>query len=250
MLQSRSKAMEGRAAAHQGILTWQPLPESFRLLRLPTRSRSPAKQRLSTPPLPTSLHLEALQLAYTITNEVGIPSHGLNAAFSMAQAHLELGDRKHFVHWVSVAEDLYGRIDEPVASNYAVALFCRRAIEEGDNSSAREIFERFSANQPRLPADRAAAYTLGLQVGIELLDDAWRPHDALLAALQGRFNKVAPFGTCDFLCSVLLECLIRRGEFERARDALSHYTKFQRREVSPLGHRLSMVAARIAAGWS
>lgn len=195
----------------------------------------------------TSIHLEPLQLAYTITDAVGIPSHGLNASFAIAQAHLELGDRKQFLHWVSMGEDLYGRIDEPVACNYAVALFCRRAIEEGEQSIAREIFGRFCANQPRLPADRAAAYTLGLQVAIELLDDAWQPNDALLAALEGRFKKVAPFGTCDFLGSVLLECLLRRDEVKRARAALSHYTNNQRREVSRLGHRLSKVAARIAA---
>ena len=191
-------------------------------------------------------HLDSLELAFRIAEEVATPLHSLSAAWLLAQSYLELDDQSGFVLWNSHVRRLFVEIGDQVVCNFAVGLFCRVAIERGDESEARAHFETFAKNLPRMPALKLSSYALCLKVGVGLLDEKWLPTEDMLKSLLERQAKIARYGTSDFLTSVGIEALDRVGDRARAVELLDTYLFTQRREVGPLGARLARTAKSIS----
>ncbi len=192
-----------------------------------------------------SLHLRALERAFGISTALCASTHRLNAAWLLAQSHLELGDLSEFRRWVQVAERLFEEASDPIVCNFAVALFCRAAIEDARQDEARRYLLEYSRNMPRIATLKASSYYLSLQIAVELLDPDWLPAEDLLASLLSRQSRIGAFGTCDFLTSVAIEALCRLGRGSEALVLARTYLDGQRREVCSIGARLARTLSEL-----
>lgn len=193
------------------------------------------------------VHLDALQLAVHIAEVAKVPFHGLNAAWLLAQSYLELGDSALFDSWTRKVTERYDQIGDPVSCNFAVSLFCRAAIEKRDSALARVQFDNFQKHVPRMASRKTIAYSLALETAVELLNPIWIPENDRLQSLTDLHSQTSRYGTSDFLTSILIDSLARRGQIQAAEKTLEHYTKIDRREVSPLGARLQQSAKQLVA---
>jgi len=193
----------------------------------------------------SALHLPALERAYSVATALSAPTHRLNAAWLLAQSYVELGNDREFRRWVSEAQNLFEAARDPIVCNFAVALFCRAAIEDGDQSAARHHLREYQRNLPRMATLKSSSYSLSLQIAVELLDNDWTPADDVLASLVSRQDKIGAFGTCDFLSSIAIQSLERAKRREDAILLAGRYMNSQRREVGPVGAHLERTLSSV-----
>ena len=191
-------------------------------------------------------HFVSLGLAFSIAERSGTPSHALNAAWLLAQSHLEAGNHAEVQIWTSAMLRLQREISDAVTSNFALAFHCRLAIESHDSVNARAIYSEYVTNLRRMPTLRESSYVLALDIAIGLLDPSWTPTEAMLTSISSRQLKIGSFGTSDFLTSVMLDAMIRDNDSLSAFAKLSYYTGSQRREIGPLSVRLKEVRDRLS----
>ncbi|MCA2988500.1 AAA family ATPase [Gemmatimonas sp.] len=184
---------------------------------------------------------------FEMAEQLGARRLGLYSAWQIAQIELERGDRSRVLFWNKKLAEIVAEENDPISTCFVIGHFCRCAIDEKDQSSARRYLEIAKAGQPKLPAVKASAYVIALELGCELLKKDWEPNDALLEVAIQRHRRTCRFATSDFLTAVLAEAMHRRGYKLHAAEMIDDYTKNARRERGPLSRALTLIANKLAS---
>ncbi len=192
-------------------------------------------------------YLDAFKLAFESAQALELPVHAMNAAWQLAQCHLDLGHPAEFERWACELRRLHDATADSISNSFASALFCRGAIEQQDAPQAMQYFSQFVADLPERPTIKAASHRLALDVAIGLLEPGWKPRPSQLALLSSHADTILQFGTADFFASVVADGLARTDRIA-AKCFLTRYLDELRRELGPPSAALSRSARMIGLG--
>jgi DNA-binding SARP family transcriptional activator len=187
-------------------------------------------------------HFEAFTFAFDAASKLGLSLPAMTCAWQLAQSSLENGRTAQYRSWLELLLRLHRAEPDRVSTNFATALYCRGAIEQGDVDEARRLYADFVADLPKRPTVRAASHAYALRIAVELLDEEWKASSGQLSELLRYFETVSRFGTADFLVSVTVQAQTR-VDTHKARTTLRRYFREFRREVCAPSGRLQGAAA-------
>ncbi len=198
----------------------------------------------------TGKHSSA-QMAFDRAREasaaIQAPRHLEFPTWQLAQLFLEIGDSAAAEFWTKELEKLATRNDDDAANTFIHAHFCLMAIARGRRQEAeqhlKQVQRRLTARRPL----RTLAFSIGLELGVGLMDKNWTPAEALLETARVRFDASSAFCASDFLASRIGESLIRLGRQDEARAILFDYTRKKRRELAAPTAFLKAVLSRVGS---
>ena len=172
----------------------------------------------------------AFEKAREVAREIEAPRHLEYPTWQLAQLALESGDVANAERWTSALEKLAVQNNDDAANTYIDGHLCLMAIASGKRQEAelhlRKVLRSMAARRPL----RTLAYTVGLELGVGLLDRKWRPSDALMEAAIVRFEGTSAYCASDFLASRIGDAMLRLGQEDCARELIGSYMKKKRRE--------------------
>lgn len=152
--------------------------------------------------------------------------------WQLAQLSLEMGDKTNAVRWTSELQQLgESNADEP-ANTYIHAHLCIMAMTQGNRRDAEQHFLKVQRTLTARRPIRTLAYSIGLQLGVGLMDRRWAPSEDLIQAAITRFDQSSSFCASDFLASRIGEAMLRVGRGEEAKTILQNYINKKRRELA------------------
>ena len=182
---------------------------------------------------------------YEMAVELQAPKLAQYSAWQAAQIALEQGNGAQLREWNQKLASLLEYEDDPISSGFAVAHYCRCAIEERNVAKATVLVAKLKGALPKLPTLKASAYLFALELGTELLRHSWVPSSGLLAAAMDKHAKTAAYGTADYLTSVIADSLTRVSSKQAAQDFITHYFHTARRERSEPPPALRRIMERV-----
>ncbi|NCW44086.1 MAG: hypothetical protein EBV77_01065 [Gemmatimonadaceae bacterium] len=189
----------------------------------------------------------AFDRAREASTAIQAPRHSEFPIWQLAQLFLEIGDSAAAEHWTRELEKLGTRNDDDAANTYIHAHLCLMAIARGQRQEAdvhlKQVQKRLAARRPL----RTLAFSIGLELGVGLMDKRWTPSESLLETAIVRFDASSAFCASDFLASRIGESLIRLGRQDEAREMLVNYIRKKRREQAAPTAFLKAVLSRVAA---
>ena len=189
---------------------------------------------------------KAFNRAREVAIEIEAPRQLEYPIWQLAQLSLEVGDNTAAEHWTAELGKLGTRNQDDAANTYIDGHLCLMAIAGGKKQQAeqhlKQVQRRLTARRPL----RTLAFSIGLELGVGLMDKKWKPSDAFLETAIVRFDASSAYCASDFLASRIGESLLRLDRFDEARELLANYTKGKRREQAAPTAFLKPVLSRIA----
>lgn len=189
--------------------------------------------------------IQAFKKHFEMAEKLNAPRLGLYSAWQIAQIDLERGDNASVTIWNRKLAIILAETNDPISTSFVTAHYCRCAIEERNKAVASRLLAEVKASQPKLPPAKASAYVIALELGCELLNTKWAPHDSLIEAAVLKHAQTSAFGTTDFLTAVLAESMHRAGYTQRGRELIDDYIENARRERSALSRALNAAAKKV-----
>jgi len=187
----------------------------------------------------------ALKLSLRIASVLKSPGLELYPLWQLSSIALDEGDLHESEGWASKLADHSLSAEDAIASNFIPSHFCRLAIRRGDYQAASVLLESYRRTLPRLPVVRASAFSVALELGVNLMRTDWSPSDALLTVARLRHDETSCYGSSDFLTSSIVDGLARNQQKDVASVLVSNYVALQRRDLSPLSAELKRSIARL-----
>jgi hypothetical protein len=173
---------------------------------------------------------QAFEKAREVAREIEAPRHLEFPTWQLAQLALETGEVSAAERWTSELEKLASQNSDDAANTYIHGHLCLMAIANGRRQQAELHLKTAQRLMGARRPLRTLAYTVGLELGVGLLDRRWRPSDALMESAILRFEGTSGFCASDFLASRIGDALLRLDRIADAQEIVGTYMKKKRRE--------------------
>jgi DNA-binding SARP family transcriptional activator/tetratricopeptide (TPR) repeat protein len=176
----------------------------------------------------------AFEKAREVAREIDAPRHLEYPTWQLAQLALEAGEVSTAERWTAELEKLASLNNDDAANAFIHSHLCLMAITNGKRQAAEahlsKVLRPTAARKPL----RTLAYSVGLKLGVGLLDRKWTPSDALMESAILRFEDSSGFCASDFLASRIGNAMLRLGRVAEAQALIGEYiTKKRREQAAP-----------------